>query len=444
MKINDLIRMGLRNLFRRKARTALTVIGMIIGTISIMVMFSIGYGINNIFDEAVMKDGGLSLIYVYQSYAWDESTGAQIKSAELNDELIEKIKAIEHVKNVSPVLGKQLHLKNGKYENYVYLQVIDYSTSADFGYPNLKDGTPLSKDIYRTIILCQNDLTRFFYYTGRTQKVKAVDMEKDKVIADFLDYQVPEGRKKTFSFLLNDNYGFLDAKEDSQYSWSSYMDIDYFKELYTKYANTLKAEDRKKALKSLDVYEQVYVNVDDIRQVTGVVEEINKLGVTSYSAMKDLEPMKKTAEMLKNVFLLIGAVALLVSAINIANTMIMSIYERTKEIGVMKVLGCLTRDIKKLFLFEAGLLGLIGGVIGVGFSYLVSWAVNKYGAPLLSSIVPGNNWYVDSTGAEFSQIKWWLPFVATGVAIGVGIISGFLPARRATKISAIEAMKTES
>lgn len=443
MKISDLIKMGLRNLFRRKARTALTIIGMVIGTISIVVMFSIGNGINNVFDEAVMKDGGLSLIYVYQMYSWDESTGAEIKSAELNDEIVEQIKGIEHVKNVSPIFGKQLHLKNGKYENFIQVQIIDFASASDFGYPNLKDGTSLSKENNKKIVLCENDMKNFFLNTGRTQKNKEVDLTKDKVIAEFQDYQIPEGKKKTFNFPVNENYGFLDATPDSQYGWSSYMDIDYFKELYTKYANTLKAEDRKKAFKSLGVYEQIYVNVDDIRNVTGVVEEINKLGVTSYSAMNDLGPMKQTAKMLQTVFLAIGGVALLVSAINIANTMVMSIYERTKEIGVMKVLGCLVRDVKKLFLFEAGLIGLIGGIIGVGLSYIASWAVNKYGGPLLSSIVPGNNWYVDSTGAQFSQIPVELPFLAAAVSIGVGVLAGYFPARRATKISAIEAMKTE-
>lgn len=443
MKISDLLKMGLRNLFRRKARTALTIIGMVIGTISIVVMFSIGTGINNVFTEAVMQNGGLSLIYVYQSYNWDETTGTSIKSAELNDELIEKIKEIPNVKNVSAQFGTQIHAISGKYENYIYLQVIDYATAEDFGYPPLEDGTKLSKDIYQKIIVSSSDIQRFWSWSGRSQKSKDIDLEKDKVMLEFQDYQKAEN-KKSFTFRLNDNYGFLAAEEDSQYGWNSYMDIDYFKELYTKYANTLKAEDRKKALKKLDTYDQLYVNVEDIRQVSDVVEQITAMGVTAYSAMTDLDPMIETANMLKMVFGAIGAVAMLVSAINIANTMVMSIYERTKEIGIMKVLGCLIKDIKKLFLFEAGLIGLIGGTIGIGFSYLASWAVNKYGGPLLSSIIPGNGWYVDSTGAKFSQIPIWLPFAAAIFSILVGVIAGYFPARRATKISAIEAMKTEN
>jgi ABC-type antimicrobial peptide transport system permease subunit len=321
--------------------------------------------------------------------------------------------------------------------------VIDYGTAKDFGFPNKVDGTPLTKEDSQKIIVNKDSLSNFYYFTGRTAKNKAIDLEKDKVTAMFQEYQLPEG-KKAFNFPLNDKYIFIDAEEGTEYYWNSYIDIDYFKELYTKYANTLKAEDRKKAIKSLSVYEQIVVNVDNIRDVSDVIKQINELGVNSYSNMEQLNTMQDTADMLKMVFGAIGLVALIVSAINIANTMIMSIYERTKEIGVMKVLGCLVFDIKKLFLFEAGLIGFIGGVIGIGFSFVASWAVNKYGGPLLSNIIPGNGWYVDSTGAKFSQISITLTLQAVLVSIGVGVISGFFPARRATKISAIEAMKTEN
>mgnify|MGYP002508443093 CR=1 FL=1 len=123
------------------------------------------------------------------------------------------------------------------------------------------------------------------------------------------------------------------------------------------------------------------------------------------SEMQYIETSIETANMLQMVLGAIGAVAMLVSAINIANTMIMSIYERTKEIGIMKVLGCLIKDIKKLFLFEAGMIGLIGGVIGIALSYLASYFINKYGSTLLSSLMSIGY----SSGGKVSMIPWWLP-----------------------------------
>ncbi len=447
MKISDLLKMGLRNLFRRKARTALTVVGMVIGTISIVVMISIGIGIDSVYEQAVMTNGSLSLIYVYptggNSGVWiGSSDGGQQKQVQLDDDMLQQIRQIKNVKFVSPVIEKYANPVSGKYQSWLNIMAVDFSVLQEFGIPMLEDGSYPSKKDNTKILLGSQSLRDFYDWSSRYGKSKTVDLTKDKVTFTFQDY--PENNKKRpYKVTVNDNYAYFTNDENTRYSYGAFMDIDYFKEIYTKYANTLKVEDRKKAMKSIETYSTAWVNADNIRDANKVVEDIQALGLQAYSAMQDLGPMIETADMLKNVFAGIGLIAMLVSAINIANTMIMSIYERTKEIGVMKVLGCLVRDVKKLFLFEAGMIGLIGGGIGIAFSYLASWAVNKYGGKLISSIIPGNGWYVDGTGTDFSQIPWWLPILATSFAVLVGVIAGYIPARRATKISAIEAMKTE-
>lgn len=133
-----------------------------------------------------------------------------------------------------------------------------------------------------------------------------------------------------------------------------------------------------------------------------------------------------------------------VSAISIANTMVMSIYERTKEIGVMKVLGCVVKDIRLLFLFEAGMIGLLGGVVGVGLGYLTSYLINKYGQPLFGALMTGGQPMGDVSQATYSIIPIYLPILGLAISVVVGLLSGYFPARRATKISAIEAMRTEN
>ena len=211
------------------------------------------------------------------------------------------------------------------------------------------------------------------------------------------------------------NPGFIEASESgySETDWGIYMDIDLYEQLFRQYANTLKIDDRKKAIASLDSYENIIVNVDNMNNVTSVQEKIEELGFKSSSDMQYIAPMQETANMLELVLGAIGGVAMLVSAINIANTMIMSIYERTREIGIMKVLGCKVGDIKKLFLFEAGLIGFIGGLIGIGLSYAASALINTYGADLFDSLMSGG---IGSTGAVigYSVIPIWLPFFAAG------------------------------
>jgi ABC-type antimicrobial peptide transport system permease subunit len=171
---------------------------------------------------------------------------------------------------------------------------------------------------------------------------------------------------------------------DGQYDWSAYMDINYLKTLYRKYSNTLKAQDRKKAIRSVEEYSEIRLVVDNIRNVTTVQDEIEKLGYSSESIGQFLESLQEGAETLQMVLGALGLVAMGASAISIANTMVMSIYERTKEIGVMKVLGCTIGDIRKLFLFEAGTIGLFGGIIGIILGY-IGLGNNKFGGPLFQS-----------------------------------------------------------
>ena len=129
----------------------------------------------------------------------------------------------------------------------------------------------------------------------------------------------------------------------------------------------------------------------------------------------------------------IGAVSLLVAAIGIANTMMMSIYERTKEIGVMKVLGCDMRNIRTMFLMEAGYIGFFGGAVGMGFSYLLSAIINQ--------LVMNSD--SEFGGMTISIIPAWLAGLSLVFAVLIGMLAGFFPARRAMKLSALAAIKNE-
>ena len=125
--------------------------------------------------------------------------------------------------------------------------------------------------------------------------------------------------------------------------------------------------------------------------------------------------------------------SLFVAAIGIANTMMMSIYERTKEIGVMKVLGCDMRNIGSLFLMEAGFIGFLGGVVGLLLSYSLSGGINYLVAQSPDMGMEGG----------ISYIPFWLALLSMGFAILVGMVAGFFPARRAMKLSPLAAIRNE-
>ena len=112
--------------------------------------------------------------------------------------------------------------------------------------------------------------------------------------------------------------------------------------------------------------------------------------------------------------------------------MMMSIYERTKEIGVMKVLGCSLKNIKGMFLMEAGFIGIFGGIVGNILSLMMSGAIN---------FLAGQSDMVSTGGADISYIPFWLMLASIGFAMLVGIVAGYFPAKRAMKLSPLEAIR---
>lgn len=443
MRISDIIIMGLKSLSRRKARTILTVLGVVIGSLSIIIMRSIGYGMENNFETQVMQQGGLTTIYVNSWGDVFDEDGQWVDSRQqkLDDKLVEQIRGIDHVRTVSPMIQKDAMLQSGKYQGWTYITAMDKESFSEFEFPNLVMGSYPTDEDASTIIFGHNNPYAFYDTTSRGygRNEKEIDLEKDKLILKFQGYPTNE-RKKEFTLPLK-NIAKME-QTNGEFDYNTYMDIKYFTKIYLEYCNTLNLEDRKKAIKALDEYQQIILNVDNIDNVIEVQDAITALGFQSYSQMQYLQPLQQASETLQMVLGALGTVAMVVSAISIANTMVMSIYERTKEIGIMKVLGCVIKDIRKLFLFEAALIGLLGGVMGIGLGYLASWLINKFGQPLFAALMSGNYMY-DMENTSFSIIPVHLPLMALGISVVVGLLSGYLPARRATKISAIEAMKTE-
>ncbi len=441
MRISDLFIMGLKSLTRRKARTILTVVGVIIGSLSIIIMVSIGKGMDNNFTTQVMQRGSLTMVYVNSNANIFDKDGNWTgnKSQALTDNLVQQIKAIEHVKAVTPVVQINPSLYAGKYQTGITIIGIDRAVIKDFEFPELEYGSYPSEEDATSIVFGHSQPWGFWNPYSRSAEPIQIDMRKQKVVLKFDQYQI-DPKKKEFKLIMRNTAKMVETK--SGFDYNVYMDIGYLKKIYREYCNTLKLADRKRALTAIQAYSSIQLNVDNIANVEAVQDKIKKLGFSPESDMQNLVPLQNASKTMQMVLGALGAVAMVVSAISIANTMVMSIYERTKEIGIMKVLGCTIKDIRKLFLFEAGMIGLFGGMIGIGLGYIASWGINKFGAPLFKALLSGNYMY-DMTNTTFSLIPIYLPFASLAVSICVGLLSGYFPARRATKISAIEAMKTE-
>lgn len=448
MKISDLMKMGLRNLGRRKARTSLTVIGIVIGTISIVVMISIGIGMNESFRKTMMEFGNVTNITVSKHHFKPTDDGQyEEKEQKLNDELVEKLKRIPHVKNVSAQISMQVEMFSGRYKNNAQIYIMNSDVFKDFGFPELKNGATYerSKSKNKIKIWAGKQVFAYFYNPNSSNfSPKKVDPNKDRVQVQIMDYNLMEydeqGNPKIVPKKYKAEIAVFDSNDFSEYSWSCYMDKGQFEVLYKEMLKQVSHDKRKKAEKKLKEYENIIVNADNVENVEEIQEAIKEIGFSSTSLSDMTKQIESTSKTIQMVLGGVGAVSMLVAAISIANTMVMSIYERTKEIGVMKVLGCQLTDIRKLFLFEAAMMGLIGGVIGIVLSYGASNALNVFGGKIGQALnVLGS----EGEASKISVIPLWLPIAASFFSMGVGVISGYYPASRATKISAIEAMKNE-
>jgi ABC-type lipoprotein release transport system permease subunit len=184
-------------------------------------------------------------------------------------------------------------------------------------------------------------------------------------------------------------------------------------------------------------YSQFIINVDESDYVEDVLQTIQEMGYHGEANKEWLEEIEKEFMIIEAVLGGIGAVAMLVAAISIANTMTMSTYERTKEIGVMKVLGCSLGNIRSMFLSEAAFIGFIGGVAGVALSFILCIVLNKFVAPIVMEE------YGYGEGVNISVIPFWLVMAAIGFSTFIGMIAGFFPAQRATKLSPLAAIRNE-
>lgn len=431
MKFIDFTQMGFKNLWRRKLRTILTMVGVSIGAFSIVIMLSLGIAMTEGYKNQLAEWGSLSKITV-DSYGYiynEEMNVGMMQENKLDDTLVQTLKGIEHVRAVTPILNVSASLKSGKYESWCNITGIDPDTIQYFDFPEIEDGEYISNDNPSAVLFGKNS---YHFYNPKSnnyfyEEESPVDIMNDKIKITFDDTwgdKAPKYSKLTVAGVMKES--------TNEANYNSYAPIEQVKKWYKQQQENRDDRDKNKTI----TYESIWVSVDDTKYVEDVQNQINELGYTTYSMADDLKDVQEISNTLQLILGGIGAVSLLVSAIGIANTMVMSIYERTKEIGVMKVLGCVVTDIRKLFLFEASIIGLLGGGLGLGLSYLTSFLLNKY-APQIGGMLGLNS------EQAISIIPLWLALAALLFSMLIGVLSGLYPAIKATKIKAIEAMRTE-
>ena len=182
-------------------------------------------------------------------------------------------------------------------------------------------------------------------------------------------------------------------------------------------------------------YQALVVRVSTPTYVPATQEAIRKIGFRTFSLLDATRQLRRVFAVLDIFLAIFGSVALIVASLGIVNTLVMSVLERRREIGILKALGASDADVKRLFFAEAGAMGIAGGLLGVALGWLIGRGINfATGIYLARQDLPRES---------ILLLPWWLGAGAIVFSIVVSLLSGLYPAARAAKLDPVQALRYE-
>ena len=449
MALRDLLSLVWSNMVRRKARVAMTAIGVTIGTAAVIVLVSLGAGLQRTTREDLGSIGELTEIRVY-SMSSLVGTGGPGTTTEvrLDAATLEELRQLPGVAAVTPLesLRGSVVVQFNRLEARPQIVGIEASQVQDLGF-ELGSGT---LRLGRGQAVAGGAVAERFYNPQTGQPVGNARGRGGAVAPGRATEDPPELQGQALKLVLNKQasdgklaertvrvrVGGILAESSGQGSDTLYLALNDALDLNRWLSESTYNPDR-------SGYSQALVKVETPEDATIVEQEINSRGFVAWSAGTMLQTLNTYFLVIQAVFGGIGAIALVVAAFGIANTMLMAIYERTREIGLMKAIGATNRDVMSVFLSEAGGIGLLGGVggivVGVGGGALIDLVAGTY---LAAQAVQSG---ADASQAAISIIytPLWLPMFALVFSALVGLVSGVYPAVQAASLDPISALKYE-
>ena len=409
MNFGQSFRLALKSLMTSKMRALLTMLGIIIGVGAVIVITSLGNGMQNMMNEQFEKLGA-NLVQV-QLFMY----GGDSRSVDPDDmyELVDKYP--QYISGVTPYVSAQLAVRQGS-EDFERTSI--YGVGETF--LNERGATMSGQNLGKGRFISYIDAARY-----QNVCVIGAYLEEEAFQSDALGKQLSIGGEH-FTVI-----GVLEKNSDM--SEGSGDDI-----IYLPYTTALRLSGSADA----SMYMFTSTSKDTAATAKGIIE--NRLYKTFqssdyYFVMTSAEMMDAMNAMMGTmmaVLVAIAAISLLVGGIGIMNIMLVSVTERTREIGIRKSLGAKRKDIRGQFIIEAGTTSAIGGVLGilVGIG-LASLAGSLIGGMMTSSMGGGSTF---SAVPNLSSVA-----VAFGVSVGIGILFGYLPAKKAAALNPIDALRYE-
>ncbi|MBI5021676.1 MAG: ABC transporter permease [Ignavibacteriales bacterium] len=487
MTVPDMLRISIGNMWRMKLRASLTVAGVMIAIAAFVSMLSFGAGNQQNIERQYNDLGLFTTMFVYPK---DKSKSVDtVEYPKLDKHALSRFAKIPGVNLVYPYDAFSIQVKYGDSIIASRAQSISFEAIRTKLYSRINVGTAFESDSSKQIIISSEMVKQLGITVPDSiigKKVVAyvyvsqVDSGLAHIIMDNGESLLDRIKKIHFDSLLNREYrakvirtetnslirrfinGFMNAQEKLtdtltvcgvrdvvhggrmkiepviipiataerfRSSGFSQNPLEMFNSLSS---GTFLTEPDNINNSS---YSQVTLNLDLHIPYQGIKDTLEKLGYKTFSFAEQFKEIQKFFFYFDIGLGIIGLIALVTASLGIMNTMVMSIIERKREIGILKSLGAYERDIGILFLFESGMIGMIGTTLGI----LMGWTITR----IISMIAQS---YMRDQGIpdmELFALPYWLILISLAVGVGVSILAGFYPAARASRVDPVEALRND-
>jgi putative ABC transport system permease protein len=477
MKTYDLTELALRNLRESSLRNSLTTVGISVGVASLVAMLSLGIGLQKLATRRLVSSGLFDTVVVMSRRDLrgfgrdDERNTATAAESRTLDEPARK--EIEHLPDVLEAYPDIRFITELRYQDKPHLTMVsgipesarsndafsgiqgsffssdsapevilqksfaaELLNKAEAAKPGQEDEIPVAE--LAKLLLGQELTLRYAQRTASPasgEETTAVNSGKTPVPDEG---QAPSDA--AYSVISREQklkiVGVSDLDPDSMRGAARarvFLPLKLAQDLHVMQPSDLR--DNMRGFNKQPSYSTISVRVKSPKQIEAVEQSIKKLGFNTFSILDATRSLRQFFAVLDLFLGIFGSLALAVASIGIVNTLVMAILERRREIGIMKAIGASDGDVKKLFVAEAGAMGVLGGVVGVVLGWLIGHVINL-----------GTNIYLKRQSLppeSFWSVPWWLVGAAIVFAFVVSLVSGLYPAARAARLDPVQALRYE-
>jgi len=453
MKAGDLGELALRNLREAVLRSSLTTLGVAVGVASLVAWLSLGIGLQALATKRLSNSGLFDTVIVtqrrnLQNMRRPPQEASPASGSRVLDE--DAKKEFERLPNVAEVYSQVRFPTEVRYNGTPYSTIvagIPASAQGNGSFDGIQGSffsSPTADEAILQLELAKDLSAQPSSLLGKDLVVRYAERQALPAQANMGDPARGDGNDANaggFSIVPKEKrlriVGIVETEPAAGFggfgSGRLLIPLEVASTLRAAQINDLR--DAVRATSGKPAYASLTVRAKSPSQVQGIEDAIKKMGFGTFSlldATKSLQVFFKIFDMLLFIF---GSLALAVATLGIVNTLVMAILERRREIGILKALGAADRDVKQIFFVEAGVMGLVGGIVGVLFGWVVGRAVTF-----------GTNLYLKRQSlpaTDVFAVSWWLVLLAIVLAVAVSLVAGLYPASRAAKLNPVEALRYE-